>query len=163
MKTDVRWQSYEFLMDFSCLSLLKYDFKNKVKISRQSLNESRRVFRHLRVDIKIVKNGARMRKLRILEVGNEIYDVWWRGVIWTLPGSPRSSPRMLTRGLLTHNITLRMPCVASTPCVHRRYAPRSPITRFQSSHDAPTKWRHVPLTCSVPPRVCSAYYVDPAL
>lgn len=38
-KTDVGWQSYDFLTDFTGPCLLKYSFKNKIKISRQSLNE----------------------------------------------------------------------------------------------------------------------------
>ena len=51
-----------------CRGLLKIINKNKVKISRRSLNESRRAWSHLSVDIKNVENGVRMKKLWISEV-----------------------------------------------------------------------------------------------
>ena len=51
-----------------CPGLLKIINKNKVKISRRSLNESRRAWSHLRVDIKNVENGVRMKEIWILEV-----------------------------------------------------------------------------------------------
>ena len=108
-------------MDFNCVGQLKYNFKNKVKISRQSLNESCRVRSHLRVDIKNVENGARMRKLWFLEVGKWICEICCEG-----DDVARSWPSLVDHGSLRMAETsplgrpafsLRAACEVGTPRV----------------------------------------------